>query len=107
VPAPRNLQPVSPYVLFILQNHRTVPSTARAVWATLLLSWKRSEVIPINSPEIPSPGIKDAGVQAFTVASVCTAPASIFLYLLKGQKNGFRVVVSCCFEDFVSELIHH
>ena len=110
MPAPRNLQPVSLYALFILQNHCAVPPTARVVWArwpSLLLSWKRSEVIPINSLEIPNLAIKDAGVQVFPVASVYKALASIFLYLLKGQKNGFRVVVACCFENFVTELIHH
>lgn len=73
LPAQRTLQPVSLYAVFILQNHCAVPPAARVVWArwpSLLLSWKRSEVIPVNSLEISNPLIKETGVQVFPVASV-------------------------------------
>lgn len=56
-------------------------------------------MIPINSLEIPNPGIKGAGVQTLSVAGVYIALASVSLYLLKGQKNGFGVVVACGFEN--------
>lgn len=94
VSSPRNLQPVSLHALFVLQNHCAAPTTASVVWArwALSLSWKRSEVIPVNRLEIPHQGTKSVEVQVFPLSSVYKALASIFLCLLKSQKNGFEVV---------------
>lgn len=82
VPAPRSLQPASLYALFILQKYCRVPPIARDVWArwlSLYFSWKRSEVIPVSSLEMPNPQIKDTGVKAFLVANMYNALASTFL----------------------------
>lgn len=91
MPAPRSLQPAYLYTLFILWKHCRVPPIARDVrarWLSLYFSWKRSEVIPVSSLEIPNPQIKDTRVKAFLVASMYNALSSIFLYC--------RLLGCCC-----------
>lgn len=111
LPAQRTLQPVSLYAVFILQNHCAVPPAARVVWArwpSLLLSWKISEVIPVNSLEISDPLIKETGVQAFPVANVYYTtpllPYSCTCWKVRRMAFGWLLLVvsnSLCLSEYI------